>query len=149
MAVTSGPVAAPTSLVAEPLAREQVGLWADAWRRLRRNRLALVSATYLVGLGLIALVAILYTPYSMSHQGVGQTYSGPSLAHPLGGDTAGRDILSRLMIGAQVSLTVGLVSQAVVLAVGVPLGLAAGYFRGWLDTGLSFVISVFYGIPDI
>jgi len=53
------------------------------------------------------------------------------------------------MIGAQVSLIVGLATQTVVVLVGVPLGLAAGYFRGWLDTVLSFVISVFYGIPDI
>jgi oligopeptide transport system permease protein len=54
-----------------------------------------------------------------------------------------------MMIGAQVSLIVGLATQTIVLLVGVPLGLAAGYFKGWIDTGLSFVISVFYGIPDI
>jgi oligopeptide transport system permease protein len=149
MAVTSDPIATPTSLVAEPLAREQVGLWTDAWRRLRRNRLALVAAAYLVCLALVALVAIFHTPYSTSHQGVVTTYDGPSAAHLLGGDAAGRDVLSRLMIGAQISLIVGLSTQAIVLAVGVPLGLAAGYFRGWLDTVLSFLISVFYGIPDV
>jgi len=98
---------------------------------------------------LVALVAIVHTPYSTSHQGVAPTYAPPSSAHPLGADASGRDILSRLMVGAQISLVVGLTTQAIVLAVGVPLGLLAGYFRGWIDTVLSFLISVFYGIPDI
>jgi oligopeptide transport system permease protein len=136
-------------LIAAPVARAQVGLWQDAWRRLRRNRLALVSAGYLIGLVVVALVGTVYTPYPYAHEGVGLPYGGSSLSHLLGTDRAGRDIFSRMMIGAQVSLIVGLATQTVVVLVGVPLGLAAGYFRGWLDTVLSFVISVFYGIPDI
>jgi len=136
-------------LIAAPVARAQIGLWQDAWRRLRRNRLALVSAAYLAALAAVALVGVVYTPYPYAHQGVGPLYAGPSLSHLLGTDQAGRDIFSRIMIGAQVSLIVGLATQTVVVLVGVPLGLMAGYFRGWLDTVLSFVISVFYGIPDI
>ncbi len=143
------PLTASVELIATPLAREQVGLWTDAWRRLRRNRLALLASVYLTLLILVALVAIVHTPYSTSHQGVAPTYAPPSGAHLLGADASGRDILSRLMVGAQISLIVGLTTQAIVLAVGVPLGLMAGYFRGWLDTALSFVINVFYGIPDI
>jgi oligopeptide transport system permease protein len=146
---TIQPLAAPSGMVAEPLAREQVGLWTDAWRRLRRNRLALVSAAYLMALVLVALVGIVYTPYPYAHQGVDLPYAGPGPGHVLGADQAGRDILSRMMIGAQISLIVGLATQAVVLAVGVPLGLVAGYFKGAIDTALSFVINVFYGIPDI
>jgi len=143
------PLAAAVELPGEPLVREQVGLWTDAWRRLRRNRLALFATIYLSLLVLVALVAIVYTPFSTSHQGVAPTYAPASRAHPLGADASGRDILSRLMVGAQISLVVGLTTQAIVLAVGVPLGLIAGYFRGWIDTVLSFLISVFYGIPDI
>src|SRR5262249_19063612 len=125
------------------------GLWTDAWRRLRRNRLALVSAAYLVALAITALIGIVYTPYPYAHQGVGLPYQGPSGTHLLGTDQAGRDILSRMIIGAQVSLIVGLATQTAVVVVGVPLGLVAGYFKGWIDTVLTFVISVFYGIPDI
>ncbi len=143
------PVAAPGTVGAAPLARAQVGLWGDAWRRLRRNRAALVSAVYLAALVCVALLALVWTPYSMSSTGVGPVYGPPSRDHLLGLDTLGRDILSRLMVGAQISLIVGLGTQAVVLAVGVPLGLAAGYFRGWVDTVVSFLINVFYGIPDL
>ncbi len=143
------PAIAPGTVVGEALARPQVGLWSDAWRRLRRNRLALVASIYLTLLVAVALIAIVYTPYSISHTGVGATYGGPSASHPLGLDNLGRDILSRLMVGAQISLIVGIGTQVVVVAVGVPLGLAAGYFRGWVDTVISFLINVFYGIPDL
>jgi oligopeptide transport system permease protein len=148
MATAPSTVAVP-GVGAAPLARAQVGLWGDAWRRLRRNRLALASAVYLVGLLGLALVGLVWTPYPMSTTGVGPVYGGPSAQHLLGLDTLGRDILSRLMVGAQISLIVGVGTQAVVLAVGVPLGLAAGYFRGWIDTVVSLLINVFYGIPDL
>jgi len=143
MAATAATVAVRSA------APEQASLWTDAWRRLRRNRLALVSAVYLVLLVIVALVAIFYTPYRMSAVGITDTYAGPTLAHPFGSDELGRDMLSRLMVGAQISLIVGVGTQLFVLAVGVPIGLAAGYFKGWLDSAVSFVINVFYGIPDL
>jgi len=143
------PLAVTQEIFAEDLAREQVGLWRDAWRRLRRNRMAFVASAYLVVLAIVALVAVVHTPYSYFHQGVAPTYAPPGSAHLLGADSAGRDILSRLMVGAQISLIVGLSTQAIVLAVGVPLGLLAGYFRGWIDAGLSLIINVFYGIPNV
>jgi oligopeptide transport system permease protein len=130
-------------------ARAQVSLWSDAWRRLRRNRLAVISAFYLAALILVALLSLVWTPYSTSHVGLLPIYSGPTLQHPLGADSLGRDILSRLMEGARTSLAVGLGTQVIVLAVGVTVGLLAGFFRGWFDTVVTFVINVFYGIPDL
>jgi oligopeptide transport system permease protein len=85
----------------------------------------------------------------MSATGIAPDYATPSLAHWLGADNLGRDQLSRLMIGAQVSLVVGVGTQLLVLAVGVPIGLLAGYYRGWLDQVVTFVINVFYGVPDL
>lgn len=127
----------------------QASLWTDAWRRLRRNRLALVAAIYLTLLVGVALLAILYTPYRMSEVGAATPYSGPSSTHLLGADQLGRDILSRIMVGSQISLIVGVGTQLLVLAVGVPIGLAAGYFRGWIDQVVTLFINVFYGIPDL
>ncbi|TME01837.1 MAG: ABC transporter permease [Chloroflexi bacterium] len=128
---------------------EQQTLWSDAWRRLKRNRLALVATIYLVFLIAVALVALVYTPYRMSAVGIAPTYAPPSAAHWFGADSIGRDVLSRLMVGAQVSLIVGVGTQLLVIAVGVPIGLLAGYYRGWLDSVLTFIINVFYGIPDL
>src|SRR5439155_1384041 len=73
----------------------------------------------------------------------------PSVQHLLGVDGLGRDTLSRLMAGAQISLIVGIGTQILVLAVGVPIGLAAGYFRGAFDQVVTFLINLFYGIPDL
>jgi oligopeptide transport system permease protein len=134
---------------ATPIIPEQASLWSDAWRRLRRNRLALVATIFLTFLVVVALVSLVWTPYRMSEVGVTQTYAPPSSAHLLGADELGRDVLSRLMVGAQISLVVGVGTQLLVLAVGVPIGLLAGYYRGWLDSAVSFIINVFYGIPDI
>ncbi|HEY1456431.1 MAG TPA: ABC transporter permease [Candidatus Dormibacteraeota bacterium] len=142
-------MATAAAAITQPIEPEQASLWSDAWRRLRRNRLALVASIYLVFLVAVALVALVWTPYRMSAIGVAATYSGPSPAHLLGADELGRDLLSRLMVGAQVSLVVGVGTQILVLLVGVPIGLLAGYYKGWIDSVVTFIISVFYGIPDV
>jgi oligopeptide transport system permease protein len=141
--------ATAAAVVNRPVIPEQASLWSDAWGRLRRNRLALAGAIFLVFVVVVALVSLVYTPYRMSAVGIAEPYSGPSAAHLLGADQIGRDVLSRLMVGAQVSLIVGVGTQLLVLAVGVPIGLAAGYYRGWVDSVVAFVINVFYGIPDL
>jgi oligopeptide transport system permease protein len=132
------------------IARAQVGLWRDGFRRLRRNRLALAALIYLSLLLIVAIVAIFWTPYNPATILPNTlTYLGPSAAHPLGTDELGRDLLSRMMQGAQISLIVGVGTSAVVLTVGVVVGLIAGYFRGWVDTLISVFINIFYGIPGI
>ena len=133
----------------ETLAREQTSLWADAWRRLRRNRLALVATVFLTLLILMAIVAQFWTPYSYYAEGIAPIYQGPTAQHLLGVDDLGRDILSRIMLGAQVSLKVGIGTQIIVIIVGVTIGLVAGFYRGFVDTVISTVINIFYGIPDL
>jgi oligopeptide transport system permease protein len=141
--------ATATAVTTGPTTLQQASLWSDAWRRLRRNRMALISAIYLTLLVVVAIVAIFHTPYSYREVGVATPYSGPSAANWLGVDIIGRDVLSRLMVGAQISLIVGVGTQVLVLAVGVPIGLIAGYYKGWVDSAVSFFINVFYGIPDL
>ena len=140
---------AAAAVVVRPITPVQASLWSDAWRRLRRNRLALAGAVFLVFLTGVALVAFVYTPYPMAGVAVAAPYSGPSAAHWFGADVIGRDVLSRVMVGAQISLTVGVGTQLVVLAIGVPVGLIAGYFGGWIDSIVSFAVNVFYGVPDL
>jgi len=135
--------------IEETLAHEQTSLWGDAWRRLRRNRLALVSSVFLMLLIVVAIVAQFWTPYSYFAQGLGPIYQGPTAQHWLGLDQSGRDILSRIMLGAQISLKVGIGTQLVVIVVGVVVGLVAGFYRGFVDTVSSTTINIFYGIPDL
>jgi ABC-type dipeptide/oligopeptide/nickel transport system permease subunit len=126
------------------VAREQVSLWRDGLRRLRRNRLALTAAIYLMLLAVVCLISVFWTPYKPNAIGTCNTYELPSAGHPLGCDDLGRDSLSRLMVGTQVSLAVGLATASIVLLVGVVVGLVAGYFRGPVDAVLSLLTNVFY-----
>lgn len=135
------------------LVREQVSLWRDGLRRLRRNRLAIAAAYYLLLLVAVALLAFVWTPYDPKEQNVcpinGQFADGPMGGHPFGCNALGQDVLSQMMQGAQISLAVGLGTSIIVLLMGVSVGLLAGYLRGWLDNGISLLINIFYGIPPL
>ena len=128
---------------------EQVTLLTDAWRRIRRNRLALVGLAIIVLLLIVALISVVWTPYPTWLQAVGPTYQPPSAKHLLGLDQAGRDILSRIMGGALITVQVGVGSAVIVSLIGIPLGLIAGFYRGKVDTVISFFINIWYGIPDL
>ena len=131
------------------LAREQVSLWRDGLRRLRRNKLAVAAFIFLCLLALVTIVSLFWTPYPPNAIGTCQTYELPSSHHLMGCDDLGRDELSRVMVGAQISLIVGLATAFVVLVVGVVVGLIAGYLRGVVDTAISLVINIFYGVPPV
>src|SRR5260370_15172752 len=128
---------------------QQAPLLTDAWRRIRRNRLALVGGVIIGILFITALISIVWTPYPTWLQAVGPTYQPPSGGHPLGLDQAGRDILSRIMGGALTTVEVGIGSAIIVSLIGIPLGLLAGFYRGSVDTVISFFINIWYGIPDL
>jgi len=148
MVVTPGP-ATPDDLAADILVFRQTNPWADAWQQLKRNRLALASTIFLAALTLVAIISLFWTPYPVYKQQVAGTYEGLTVSHPLGADQAGRDLLSRLMVGARISLEVGVGTQLLVVGFGIAVGLVAGYYRGWLDSVISTLINVFYGIPDL
>jgi ABC-type dipeptide/oligopeptide/nickel transport system permease subunit len=128
---------------------EAVSLWQDTWRRMRRNKLAVIASGVVLFIILVAIVAQFWTPYPIWKQGVGPTYQTPTLKHPLGLDQSGRDILSRLMGGAEISMEVGIGTALLSSVIGIVLGLLAGFYRGWVDSLISLVINVWYGIPDL
>ena len=127
----------------------QATLLSDAWRRLRRNRLALIGGAIITVLLVVAVISIFWTPYPTWLQAVGPTFQPPSRAHPLGLDQAGRDILSRIMGGALITVEVGVGSAIILCLIGIPLGLMAGFYRGRVDTTITFFINIWYGIPDL
>jgi ABC-type dipeptide/oligopeptide/nickel transport system permease subunit len=125
------------------------GFWADAWRRLLRNPVAVASMTFLVLLATSAVITPLLLPYSYEKQDLLALYAPPNGAHWLGTDHLGRDLLSRLMVGARISLTVGLVAEFIIISVGTVMGSAAGYLGGWVDTLIMRVVDALYAFPDL
>ena len=128
---------------------EHVTLFQDAWRRLRRNKLALIGLVIIAVFVSAALVSFVWTPYPTWKQALGPTYQGPTLAHPLGLDDYGRDILSRVMGGAAIALSVGVGAAGIASMIGIILGLLAGFYRGKVDLVISTLINISYGIPDL
>jgi peptide/nickel transport system permease protein len=120
------------------------GLWL---RYLARDKKALAGLLVLTLLTLAALLAPLVAPYDPNEMAF-DMIGAPSWAHPLGTDDLGRDLLSRLIYGAQVSLFVGLSTVVIALAAGVLLGVAAGYFGGFLDTIIMRYIDLQWAFPN-
>src|SRR5258708_24856974 len=121
---------------------EQVTLWQDAWRRLRRNRLSVIGLVIIGTFVGIALISFVWTPYPTWRQALGTTYAGPSLIHPFGLDDYGRDILSRVMGGAGIALTVGVGASLIASIIRIVLGLTAGFYRGKIDVATSLLINI-------
>jgi ABC-type dipeptide/oligopeptide/nickel transport system permease subunit len=125
------------------------GFWGDAWERLRLNRAAMVSLVVIVVLMVVALFAPLIAPYGYADGNLLHGSEGPGRDHILGTDDLGRDILSRLLYGTRVSLSVALAAQVVIIAVGVPIGLVTGYLGGWLDLVVMRVIDAIFALPNL
>lgn len=118
------------------------------WRLLLRDGKARLGAGLLAGLTLSALFAPWIAPYD-PHAMQFMMLEGPGWAHPLGVDDLGRDLLSRLIHGARISLLVGIVTVSIALAFGVILGVLAGYYRGWIDTIIMRYIDLQWAFPNI
>ena len=140
---------APPRFATEVPMRRPANLWRDAWHRLTRNRAAVVSLVYVALLVLVAIFASVVAPYPFQRQDLESTDLGPSAAHLLGTDGLGRDELSRLVYGSRISLAVALVDVLIVLVVGVPLGLMAGFFGRWLDVLVMRTVDVLLAFPNL
>ena len=124
-------------------------LWSDAIGRLLKNKAAMVGAIILIFLIGCAILAPVIAPYSYSFQDLDLGASPPSSEHLLGTDILGRDLLSRILYGARISLLVGFVATGVALVIGVSWGIVAGYFGGRVDQVMMRIVDVLYGLPFI
>ena len=129
--------------------RPHHSLWGDAFVRLRRNKLAVAGGIFIILITLAAIFAPLITPYTFDKQILTDVLQGPSAKHWLGTDQLGRDAFSRLIYGARTSLAVGVFTQIIVLAIGLPIGAIAGYAGGRIDNYLMRFVDVMYAFPDI
>ena len=136
--------------------RASAGLWRDAWGRLRKNKLAVLGLILVITLVVLAVIGPYIAPYDYAKQdlkAVAAGGGGPlppgSPGHILGTDQLGRDLLSRLLDGARISVTVAFVVQLVILTIGVPIGALAGWFGGRLDNLLMRFTDIIYAFPDL
>jgi peptide/nickel transport system permease protein len=118
------------------------------WRSLARNRLAIAGGVVVVCLVAAALLAPALAPWDPHRPSIKQALAGPSAAHPLGTDQLGRDVLSRMLYGARVSLAVGFVSVGIATIVGLVLGSLAGYHGGTVDAVVMRFVDLMLVFPS-
>ncbi|MEX0912541.1 MAG: ABC transporter permease, partial [Gemmatimonadota bacterium] len=134
-----------------PARRHGDSQWAIASRHFRRNRLAMVGLAVMLVLYAVALLTPLIAPYDPTAQGdiVLTRYQSPSFSHPMGTDKFGRDILSRSLYGARISLTIGFIAVGLGVLVGGAVGAVAGYFGKWTDTVLMRFTDMMLSFPRL
>ncbi len=149
---------------------KSISYWADAWRRLKKNKVAMVALVVIVLLLLFAFVGPLFTNYTYSIQVRGEENWPPfwerasdrvlskaeadgiafnRWTHPLGTDNLGRDNLTRLMYGTRISLCIGLIATLIVVIIGSLVGSIAGYAGGAVDVVIMRITEIIYSIPDV
>jgi oligopeptide transport system permease protein len=129
------------------LVRPQLSYWSDAWRRLQQNRAAIISFYMIILIILAAVFGPLLSPYSYSDQSLIMQNQPPSLEHWCGTDNLGRDLLTRCLYGARISLTVGIFATLISLTIGVLFGGVSGFWGGKIDNVMMRIVDIFYGIP--
>jgi oligopeptide transport system permease protein len=134
---------------APAVAARSSSLWRDAFRRLLRNRLAVAGGVVVLLLCVLAIFADVLAPYSYTKTNFGRLNESPSRDYPMGTDHLGRDLVSRMIYGARVSMLVGLGAQIIVVLIGVPVGAVAGWTGGRLDLYLMRFVDVMYAFPNL
>ena len=119
----------------------------DVWRRLKKNRLAVVALFVLILLVLVAILAPVISPYPYEQQNSKHTYETSSSQFLLGTDKLGRDVLSRLIYGSRQSLSMGAIAVAIAAVIGVTIGAVAGFYGGWADNLSMRFLDIYQSIP--
>ena len=128
---------------------EQDGVREKLRRMARQNKLAAFSAVLIALVLLLAVFAPLIAPYGEAEQDVLARLQPPSAAHWFGTDELGRDVLSRILYGSRLSLAIGILPSVISLAIGIVLGLLAGYFGGWADYVIMRLADVMLSVPSL
>ncbi len=145
--------------------RESVGFWQDGFRRFRRNKIAMTAFTIVVIILILAFIVPVFYPYAYEQQIKGSErlgimeYSTSEMKkmaegesvfpHFLGTDQNGRDYTIRVLVGARVSMTVGIIASALILLIGSVYGAVAGYFGGVTDMIMMRIVDILYTVPDV
>ena len=124
-------------------------LWQDSLYRLLRHRTGMIGLVIVLLLVVTGLLGPIVAPYDPNEMDFAARFAGPSLAHPMGADDFGRDILSRILVGARVSLQVGIIAVTLATVVGSVLGMVAGYSSRVVDEIIMRLMDVLFAFPAI
>ena len=128
---------------------ENTSYWKDAWRRLKENKIAMISLIVIILVIGFAFIGPFLSPYTYDQQIRGHENLTPCLTHPFGTDKLGRDLLVRTMVGARISLLIGIGSALIVLVIGSIYGSVSGLVGGKVDIVMMRIVEIIYSLPDM
>ena len=131
------------------LKRPEVSLWKDAFRRMFKNKMAVLGAIIIIALFLLAVFAPYIAPYHYAEGSLKDNYAKPGDKYLLGADFMGRDVLSRIIYGTRISLSVGIIGASTAFIIGVLYGLISGYYGGKVDNIMMRIVDIMYGFPTL
>ena len=122
-------------------------MWADAWRTLRKNPMFIISGIVILFILFVAIFPGVFTRTNPNYCNLENSLDGSQPGHPFGFDLQGCDVYARVVYGARTSISVGVLTTIIVVAVGTLIGAIAGFFGGWVDAVLSRLVDIFLAIP--
>ena len=131
------------------LERPEVSLWKDAFRRMCKNKMAILGAIIIVTLLVLAIFAPYIAPYHYAEGSLKDNYAKPGDKYLLGADFMGRDVLSRIIYGTRISLSVGIVGALTSFIIGILYGVISGYYGGKVDNIMMRFVDIMYGFPTL
>jgi peptide/nickel transport system permease protein len=137
------------SLQTQQMYREEQTMAQMVWRSYRRHRPAMIGTAIIAILALAAIFAPFLTPYDPEKTELDMMLQPPSLAHPMGTDDLGRDLLTRILYGGRVSLSIGVAAMALAVTVGAIIGGVAGFYGGWVDNLLMRFTDMMLSFPQL
>ncbi|CAN5491964.1 ABC transporter permease [soil metagenome] len=140
--------AAAGDIIAQMAEQRRATGGSRVWRRLRSQPKAYVGLIFVLGLTLTAIFGPVIAPYDPDATDF-PLFESPSLNHPMGTDSFGRDLFSRIVVGTRVSFTIGIVAAVIAAVIGVAMGLVAGYRGGWADSLIMRIVDLIWAFPVI
>jgi oligopeptide transport system permease protein len=137
------------STARERIIRPSLTYWQDAWRRLKQNRVAMISLALLTVIALFAIIAPMLSSYTYHKTDFSGAYQLPTKAHWFGTDPLGRDIWTRVWYGGRISLAIGLISAVLNLVIGALYGGISGYLGGRVDETMMRIVEIIYSLPEL
>ena len=137
------------SISADQISRPSVSYWKDAWRRFRKDKLAVFGLVMILIVSLFAIFGPMFCPYAYDEADFLSIAQWPSKAHWFGTDALGRDLYVRVLYGARISLSIGVVAALVNMVIGVLYGGIAGYFGGKVDNVMMRIVDIIIALPSL
>ena len=137
-----------TTQTTSNITAQDVNMASIIWKRFRKHPGAIVGV-FIFSMLIMSVLLVPLSPYDPEASSMSERLQPPSLVHPMGTDALGRDLMTRVLYGGRISLTVGLMVVVISLSIGVPTGALAGYYGGWLDSVLMRFTDTFLSLPAL